>query len=66
LESIVITISDLFADTPAEGSRPDLLKFKLYNIFCEVTGSDEPSPITTLGQCCISDFDDIDKNMAEC
>ena len=62
-----ITISDLFRQH-SEWSVPDqiLLVFRLYNTFCEVTGSDEPlDHFYSWGQLLLSDFDDLDKNMAD-
>lgn len=62
-----ITISDLFA-RHSQLRVPDqiLLIFKLYNVFCELTGSNEPlDHFYSWGQLLLSDFDDIDKNMAE-
>jgi RecB family exonuclease len=62
-----ITISDLFRQHSAL-SVPDqmLLVFKLYNTFCEVMGTDEPlDQFYSWGQLLLSDFDDIDKNMAD-
>ncbi len=62
-----VTISDLFRQH-TKLTVPDqfLLVFKLYNLFCEVTGSDEPlDHFFSWGQLLLSDFDDIDKNMAD-
>lgn len=62
-----ITISDLFRKH-SELTVPDqiLLVFRLYNVFCEVTGSDEPlDHFYAWGQLLLADFDDLDKNMAD-
>lgn len=62
-----ITISDLFRQH-SEWNVPDqiLLVFKLYNLFCDITGSDEPlDHFYSWGQLLLADFDDLDKNMAE-
>ena len=62
-----ITISDLFR-RHSEWQVPDQISlvFKLYNTFCEVMGSDEPlDHFYSWGQLLLSDFDDVDKNMAD-
>lgn len=62
-----ITISDLFRQHSTK-QVPDqiLLVFKLYNVFCEIMGTDESlDHFYSWGQLLLSDFDDLDKNMAE-
>lgn len=62
-----LTISDLFR-RHSQWEVPDqmLLVFKLYNIFCEVTGSDETlDHFYSWGQLLLADFDDVDKNLAD-
>lgn len=61
------TISDLFR-RHSELVVPDqiALVFKLYNIFADVTGSDEPlDHFYSWGQLMLSDFDDLDKNLVD-
>lgn len=62
-----ITISDLFRQHSAL-TVPDqiLLIFRLYNIYVKMTGSDETlDHFFSWGQLMLSDFDDLDKNLAE-
>ena len=62
-----ITISDLFRQHSAL-TIPDqiLLIFRLYNIYVKMTGSDETlDHFFSWGQLMLSDFDDLDKNLAE-
>lgn len=62
-----ITISELFR-RHSEWSVPDqiLLIFKLYNTFCSVTGTNETlDHFYSWGRLLLSDFDDLDKNMAD-
>jgi hypothetical protein len=62
-----ITISDLF-ERHSTLVIPDQIElvFRLYNIFCELTGSDETlDHFFSWGQLMLADFDDLDKNMAE-
>lgn len=62
-----ITISQLF-ERHSHLVIPDPIQlvFRLYNVFRDLTGSDEPlDHFYSWGQLMLSDFDDIDKNMAE-
>ncbi len=62
-----ITISQLF-ERHSRLVIPDPIQlvFRLYNVFRDLTGSDEPlDHFYSWGQLMLSDFDDIDKNMAE-
>lgn len=59
-----ITISELFREH-SELLVPDpiTLVFQVYNVFCDITGSDETlDHFYSWGQLMLSDFDDIDKN----
>lgn len=61
------TISDLFR-RHSELEVPDqiALVFRLYNIFTDITGSDEPlDHFYSWGQLMLTDFDDIDKNLVD-
>lgn len=62
-----ITISELFRQH-CELQVPDQMQliFKLYNIYCELLGSDETlDQFYSWGQLMLADFDDLDKNMAQ-
>ncbi len=62
-----LTISDLFrAQSPWTVADPIKLVSDLYKTFVEVTGTDETlDHFFGWGQILLSDFDDIDKNMAD-
>ena len=62
-----ITISDLFRQqTPLQVADPILSACLLHQSFCEITGSAETlDKFYGWGQLLLSDFDDIDKNMAD-
>lgn len=62
-----LTISDLFRNH-TELQVPDniLLTFKLYNVYCDLVQTDETlDHFYSWGQLLLSDFDDLDKNMAD-
>ena len=62
-----ITISDLFRNH-SDLKIPDQISliFRLYNVYQQKTGSAESlDHFYSWGQLMLSDFDDIDKNMAE-
>ncbi len=62
-----LTISDLFRKH-SELQVPDniLLIFKLYNVYCDLVQTDETlDHFYGWGQLLLSDFDDLDKNMAD-
>ncbi len=62
-----LTISDLFRNH-ADLQVPDtiLLTFKLYNVYCNVVQTDETlDHFYAWGQLLLSDFDDLDKNLAD-
>src|SRR5574344_185877 len=62
-----ITISDLFrSHTPLTVADPLKLVCDLYRVYLDVTGASESlDRFFSWGQLMISDFDDIDKNMAD-
>ncbi len=62
-----ITISDLFRNhSPLKVPDQELLIFKLFNLYTELTASNEQlDHFYSWGQLMLSDFDDIDKNMAD-
>lgn len=62
-----ITISDLFrAHSALQVPDPMLQVFRLYEVYTQLTGSDETlDHFYAWGQLLLSDFDDIDKNMAD-
>ena len=62
-----MTISDLFRRLSAKQvADPILLVCMLYRVYCEVTGSNETlDHFYGWGQLLLSDFDDLDKNMAD-
>ncbi len=62
-----ITISDLFRQqSPLQVADPILSVCLLHQSFCQITGSTESlDQFYGWGQLLISDFDDIDKNMAD-
>ena len=64
---VYITISELFRQqSPLEVADPIKLVCDLHKSFCEQTGSTESlDKFYGWGQLLISDFDDIDKNMAD-
>lgn len=62
-----LTISDLFRKH-SELQVPDniLLTFKLYNVYCDLVQTDETlDHFYGWGQLLLSDFDDLDKNLAD-
>lgn len=62
-----ITISDLFrSHSTLTVGDPIKLVCELYKVYCQITDSDESlDRFYSWGQLMISDFDDIDKNMAD-
>ncbi len=62
-----ITISELFSQAAAvTAGDPIKLVCDLHKSFCAKTGSDEPlDKFFAWGQLMLSDFDDVDKNMAD-
>lgn len=62
-----ITISDLFrAHSQLQVPDPMLQVCRLYDVFTSLTGSDETlDHFYSWGQLLLSDFDDLDKNMAD-
>lgn len=62
-----LTISDLFRNH-TDQQVPDsiLLIFKLYNVYCDLAKTDETlDHFYAWGQLLLSDFDDLDKNLAD-
>ena len=62
-----VTISDLYREH-SNLTVPDqmLLVFRLYNVYREITGSDETlDHFYSWGELLLADFDDIDKNMVD-
>lgn len=59
-----MTISELFREhCELQVPDPITLVFQIYNVFCDVTGSDESlDHFFSWGQLMLADFDDIDKN----
>ena len=59
-----ITISELFREhSELQVPDPITLVFQVYNVFCDITGSDETlDHFFSWGQLMLADFDDIDKN----
>lgn len=59
-----ITISELFREhSELQVPDPITLVFQVYNVFCDITGSDETlDHFFSWGQLILADFDDIDKN----
>lgn len=59
-----ITISELFRQhSDLQVPDPITLVFQVYNVFCDITGSDETlDHFFSWGQLMLADFDDIDKN----
>jgi hypothetical protein len=59
-----ITISELFREhSTLQVPDPITLVFQVYNVFCDITGSDETlDHFFSWGQLMLADFDDIDKN----
>ncbi len=62
-----LTISDLFRNhTNLQVPDSILLTFKLYNVYCDLAQTDETlDHFYAWGQLLLSDFDDLDKNMAD-
>lgn len=62
-----LTISDLFRNhTDLNVADNILLTFKLYNVYCDLVQTDESlDHFYAWGQLLISDFDDLDKNLAD-
>lgn len=62
-----LTISDLFRNhTDLQVPDNILLTFKLYNVYCDLVQTDESlDHFYSWGQLLLSDFDDLDKNMAD-
>lgn len=62
-----LTISDLFRNhTDLQVPDSILLTFKLYNVYCDLVQTDETlDHFYAWGQLLLSDFDDLDKNMAD-
>lgn len=59
-----ITISELFREhSELQVPDPITLVFQVYNVFCDITGSEETlDHFFSWGQLMLADFDDIDKN----
>jgi CRISPR/Cas system-associated exonuclease Cas4 (RecB family) len=63
----IMTISELFTENSLlHVADPLSLVFRLYKIYCEVTGSKEPfDTFHPWGEMLLNDFDDVDKYLVE-